>query len=445
VQVCADVACATVVQTIDSTSTSATAATPLAPRQVAFWRVLAENGNFSTPSTTWEFFVGARSAPIDTSWLGPPDFDRNGYSDVGLGSAAGQAYVMMDEPVTGLPATTPTETLTGAGEFGRATANAGDVNGDGLGDLIVGNFGGPSGGGSASVFLGDTNGVATIPTLLTGPSMMYGWTVGGAGDVNADGYADVVVGDMSFSYLYLGSATGVTSTVSGSPLNGTGGMGAGDVNGDGFADVIVCSRSAGSATIYHGGTSGLTAGTQLTAPAGETSFGDACAAAGDVNGDGYADVVVATSGTANAYVFYGSPTGVLQTGPSKLPGVAGGGAGVTTSVATAGDVNGDGYADVIVGAYNGNRVFIYEGGPSGISGAATTTFSGLPAGQYASSVATAGDVNGDGYADVVFSPSQCSGFSVYVYPGSANGVTTTTPLRTWPTPSGSQCFGIIAR
>ncbi len=447
VQLCADAPCATVLQTVTSSGTSASPPSALPPRKAVFWRVLAQSGASSTTSATWEFFVGARTAAKDTSWLGPPDFDRNGLTDVGLGSAANQAYVMLNQPGTDLPAATPSLTLTGSNEFGRATANAGDVNGDGFGDFVVGAFGQPLGGsGAASVFLGNVSGVSNLPILITGTSSMYALTVGGAGDVNGDGYADVLVSDASYSYLYLGGGSGVSTTPFGPTLNGSSGNSAGDVNGDGFADVIVCSASAKSATLYHGGAGGLTAAVQLAAPAGETTFGEACITAGDVNGDGYADVVVTTQGAASAYVFYGSPSGVQQAGASRLPGGGSGGAfGVTTAVASAGDVNGDGYADVILGAYNGNTVYVYQGGPTGIATSATTTFSGLPAGQYANSVAAAGDVNGDGYGDVVFAPSQCSGFDVYVYPGSAGGVTTGAPLRSWPTPSGSQCFGIVVR
>jgi hypothetical protein len=132
--------------------------------------------------------------------------------------------------------------------------------------------------------------------------------------------------------------------------------------------------------------------------------------------------------------------------PTRLAGVGGGGGfGDATAIATAGDVNGDGFADVLLGAYNGNSVLVFEGGPGGISPTPATVFGDLPDGGFGASVAAAGDVDGDGYGDIVFAPSQCSGFDVYVFPGSAAGVTTSHPLRQWAAPSGSQCLGDIAR
>jgi hypothetical protein len=152
----------------------------------------------------------------------------------------------------------------------------------------------------------------------------------------------------------------------------------------------------------------------LIAPTGAAAgdvFGLSVSSAGDVNGDGYADVIVGapgndTAGTdaGRAYVFYGGP-GADAAADLTLTG-AGAGDVFGFSVSSAGDVNGDGYADVIVGALGsepgGGRAYVYFGGP-GADAVADLTLMGA-AGSFDGfgwSVSSAGDVNGDGYAGKV--------------------------------------------
>jgi uncharacterized repeat protein (TIGR01451 family) len=154
-----------------------------------------------------------------------------------------------------------------------------------------------------------------------------------------------------------------------------------------------------------------------TAESGQASaqFGISVAPAGDTNGDGYADVIVGANAYNNgqsfegrAFVYLGSASGLglspAWTAESDQEFSAFG-----ISVATAGDVNGDGYADVIVGAYfyangqvNEGRAFVYPGSASGLAlSPAWTAESDQASGLFGVSVATAGDVNGDGYADLI--------------------------------------------
>jgi len=201
--------------------------------------------------------------------------------------------------------------------------------------------------------------------------------------------------------------------------------GAGDVNGDGYADVIVGAEQydngqafEGVAFVYFGGAGAFdtSADGQLESNQAYAQMGNSVAGAGDVNGDGYADVIVGAYAYDNgqnnegaAFVYFGG-AGAFDTSPDGLLESNQLNAEMGTSVAGAGDVNGDGYADVIVGAQyynneldNEGAAFVYFGG----AGAFNTSADGLLESNQAgavmgTSVAGAGDDNGDRYAyDIV--------------------------------------------
>jgi hypothetical protein len=193
--------------------------------------------------------------------------------------------------------------------------------------------------------------------------------------------------------------------------------------------------------------------------------------AGDVNGDGYADLVVGALGASvnatddfagKAYVYLGSAAG-LATSPtvtllgSEVRGAFG------RWVSNAGDVNGDGYADVVIGADGENgadgagspgRAYVYLGSAAGLAASPAVTLIGPdgPGSWFGRCVAAAGDVNGDGYADIVIGadaggrqPGGAAGTTVgwaYVYLGNATGVASS-PAVTWTGPSEGSVFGRI--
>jgi len=149
----------------------------------------------------------------------------------------------------------------------------------------------------------------------------------------------------------------------------------------------------------------------MTGESTNNYFGISASTAGDVNGDGYSDVIVGATGFDNvqtdegrAYVYHGSATGLSATanwtGESNQANALFG-----NSVSTAGDVNGDGYSDVIVGALsyengqaNEGRAYVYHGSAAGLSATANwTAESDQEEAYFGWSVSTAGDVNGDGY------------------------------------------------
>ncbi|MCP3945187.1 integrin alpha, partial [Herbaspirillum sp.] len=224
------------------------------------------------------------------------------------------------------------------------------------------------------------------------------------------------------AYVYHGSASGLsaspdwTAESNQASANFGNSVGtAGDVNNDGYADVIVgawaydnSESDEGGAFVYHGSASGLSASPDWTAESNQTSafFGYSVSTAGDVNNDGYDDVIVGVLGFDNgesdegrAYVYYGSASGMdISEDWSAESNQAS--ANFGWSVGTAGDVNSDGYADVIVGAYyydNGEsdegRAYVYHGSASGLSAAPDwTAESNQASAFFGCSVGTAGDV-----------------------------------------------------
>lgn len=384
------------------------------------------------------------------------DVNGDGISDVIVGAPTGNAaYIFTGEDVAlpTLPTLTVLPTLTGTGGFGSAVSTAGDVDSDGLADVLVG----APDNAEATLYYGATAG-PTITTTVTGAAgSWFGMAVNTAGDVNGDGFADVLVGapilsdsgltDAGQMALYTGAPDLPTPTGEAEwRLNGSGisGFGwsfemAGDVNGDGYTDAILGAPGANRVFVYHGSASGLslTAAVTLTM-AGATDFGYSVGAAGDVDGDGYGDVIIGeasfpntTEGTGRALVYRGSPGGVDASSPWTLdnPSATGADDRFGWSVATAGDVNGDGYSDVMVGAplaENGGAVYVYYGQEGDLS--TTPDWSAENSGvaiRLGHSVATAGDVNGDGYADVMMgAPSDANGGAVLVFHGSPTGLDT---------------------
>jgi uncharacterized repeat protein (TIGR01451 family) len=373
------------------------------------------------------------------------DVNGDGYADVAVGASGypggadrGQVYVYYGSP-TGL-SLAPDWTATGENALdlhGTSVAAAGDVNGDGYADIAVGAAGHGNERGKAYLYYGSPTGLSLAPDwTATGEAEgdAFGTSVATAGDVNGDGFADVVVGALGYpaganqgkAYLYYGSVAGLSPVADWSASGEHGGDSfgvsattAGDVNGDGYADLVVGAHgypngvSRGKAYAYHGSAAGLslTPVWTITGENDDDGLGLFVSAAGDANGDGYADVTVGAVGYGSdrgkAYVYYGTRTGLNLTPDWTAVGENGGdrfGAGL----ATAGDVDGDGYADLLVGAYGypsgayRGKAYLYHGATAGPSASPDWTASGENDGdRFGRSVATAGDVNGDGYADVI--------------------------------------------
>jgi hypothetical protein len=463
VEICKDRACRIPVANFVASGSSGSPQATLS-RGVYFWRVrgMASGAVGTQTSAVWEFFVGARSAMVNTSWGTSLDVNGDGYGDVAVGAylaagGAGETDVYLGGPngIATAPAALPIPDRS-LGQDGYSVASAGDVNGDGFGDLVVGAPGaGAQSGGNVYVYLGGADGISksAISLFQTAPyAYALGTSVAGAGDVNGDGYADIILASGNTNeqiYVSLGGPNGPgapTVFIKGFAYQGV--AAAGDVNGDGYADVVVgpfdSPASAGTAYLYLGGPSGLSQ-TAITlagpgAPPGSktpffSSYG-AVAGAGDVNGDGYADVVVGAEGVNAAYVYLGGANGPSSS-PFTLvgPGASMGQFGV--SVAGAGDVNGDGFADIVVGAIFENQstglgaAYVFLGtrnGPSSTPvslvdpGAPLLADAGVEYDLFGAAVGGGADVNGDTLDDIVVGAYDIN--RSYVFLGRAGGVAT---------------------
>ena len=308
-----------------------------------------------------------------------------------------------------------------AGDYsGNSVASAGDVNGDGLVDLIVGAYySDPVAGveaGRSYVVFGRSGGTPVDLSAVAAGSGGFvinaqcagdksGYSVASAGDINGDGLADLIVGAMESD-----------------PLAGL----------DAGRSYVIFGQS-GSAAVDLSAVAAGSGGFVINGQCAWDCSGYSVSSAGDVNGDGLADLIlgavqsnpVAGDDAGRSYVVFGRSAGT----PVDLSAVAAGSGGFVingqcaldwsgSSVSSAGDVNGDGLADLIVGANNSDPVAGYDAGRSyvvfGRSGGTPVDLSAVSAGsggfvingQCAEdnscySVARAGDVNGDGLADLI--------------------------------------------
>ena len=379
---------------------------------------------------------------------------------------------------------------TGGDLLGRFVNTVGDINNDGYDDIIVGASGRSGSSGAAYVIYGGakstmTNRALSTQTLnplttgfmITGiaASDWLGWSVSTAGDINNDGCDDIIVGAFGenskrgAAYVIYGGAKSTMTNIDFStqtldPLT-TGFMitgnaagdyfgysvsTAGDINNDGYDDIIIGGQEKnskqGSAYVIYGGEKSsmlnidlstttldpLTTGFMITGNAAGDYFGWSVRTAGDINSDGYDDIIIGAykkGSKGAAYVIYGGAKSTMinialstQTLDPLTTGfmITGSAAGdyFGYSVSRVGDINKDGYDDIIIGAvgknsHRGAAYVIYGGAKSTMTNIALSTqtldplttgfmITGVTASDaLGSSVSTAENINNDGYDNIV--------------------------------------------
>ena len=339
--------------------------------------------------------------------------------------------------------------------LGVAVAGAGDVNGDGLADIVIGaERGGLDREGQVKLYLGVAGPGGPLDTaawsvLGEKKGGLFGTAVDGGGDVNHDGWDDIVVGAPNYTgevtaeagegavYVYFGGTDGPGLTADWKLEGDLPGVkmgaavGLGYINGDDYADVIVgmpgyvngTLENAGAAFVYFGTEDGpdtsygwLDIGEQLSA-----QFGLEVAYAGDVNGDGYGDVLIGEpyynydiyQDAGAVHLYLGNQFSLSNVPAWSYTGYRGDDR-LGTAVATAGDLNGDGCDEIVIGAPGYNAEGMLDTGRAyvfyGCQNESASTLNTIPDWEYSYpqagantgiDVSSGGDTNHDGYDELL--------------------------------------------
>ncbi|MBI5486039.1 MAG: FG-GAP repeat protein [Deltaproteobacteria bacterium] len=421
-----------------------------------YWRVRACDG--SARCSPWSA-VGY--VDVGRGW---GDVNGDGYADAAIGApgegappadyGAARVYMGGTGGLSAAAETTLAPPSEEHGEFGWAVAMAGDLNADGFQDLAVGSrkrsvciTGAREG--MLLVYLGSAAGIASSPSRSIGnPSCnmngRFGSALAGGADVNGDGYGDLLVGapgngissvSEGETFLFLGGAGGLSPSPAAridcpgtTPVAFCGAAVAfvGDMDLDGYVDVATSAPNEpevvseeGRVFLYRGSPTGVAPGVvSISCPGHRASarFGSALVGC-DLNGDGRPDLA-AGSATYDAPAIEEGSVFVFESGPDGLPTtpttvLADPEAHVMGHFGTSldcADVNGDGFADLVVGQPHDNvgttsagSVLVFTGSASGVVTTPWQTLTARPAeagAWYGYSVARLGDVTGDGYDDV---------------------------------------------
>ena len=316
------------------------------------------------------------------------NLEMDGFADLVVGASGAKGHVDVYHGIKAGFASMPVQTLTSdrpSTLFGYDVAT-GDVDHDGLDDLLVGepHFPAPGANSGRALLYFSKGGIFSAEPVWTAtgaPGSTFGISVSLGGDVNHDGYADAVIGarlasfgrDMSecgAAYVFLGSAAGLDSIPTVLPGRqaganfGIGALIAGDLDADGFSDVLVGAENGsngedaeGIIEIYFGSKNGISPYGQVLLESNTmgANFGGHAGPAGDLDGDGCDDLFVGAlryqrtePREGAAFLYNGSRNRRISRSWLRVRGKTGSWLGAAGG--TAGDVNGDGFPDFIVSA-----------------------------------------------------------------------------------------------
>ena len=313
------------------------------------------------------------------------------------------------------------------GNFGSSVANAGDVNGDGYEDVIIGSQGYNRSRGRAYIYFG---GILedTIPDIILEGEIKdsyFGYVVSSLGDINKDGFDDVVIGAYGYNnyrgrcYIYYGGSSMdsiadfvMTGEEEGDRFGYS--LSSLDFNRDSYNDLIIGAdrnnEKRGRCYIYYGGAEMDTiADLTISGQEADNRFGKSVSDAGDVNGDGYNDIIIGawrySNSTGRGYIFFGGDS------PDTIADVIFSGENdwdwFGSMVSNVGDINGDGFEDVVIVAprYDSDKgkCYLYYGG-SEMDTIADFVITGEEENSYyVEKIMNIKDINGDGYNDLAIS------------------------------------------